>query len=34
VLLLWGRLGLDDPRIHLAGDRAAAATVLSAGIVP
>jgi uncharacterized protein (TIGR03083 family) len=34
VLLLWGRLGLDDPRIHLAGDRAAAVSVLTAGIVP
>jgi uncharacterized protein (TIGR03083 family) len=34
VLLLWGRIGLDDPRIQLTGDRAAALTVLSAGIVP
>jgi uncharacterized protein (TIGR03083 family) len=34
VLLLWGRLALDDPRIQLTGDRAAAAAVLSAGIVP
>ena len=34
VLLLWGRLGLDDPRLQLTGDRAAAASVLSAGIVP
>jgi uncharacterized protein (TIGR03083 family) len=34
VLLLWGRLALEDPRIQLAGDRAAAATVLSARIVP
>ena len=34
VLLLWGRLGLDDPRLHLTGDRVAAASVLAAGIVP
>jgi uncharacterized protein (TIGR03083 family) len=34
VLLLWGRLALGDPRIRLTGDPAAAATVLSAGIVP
>jgi uncharacterized protein (TIGR03083 family) len=34
VLLLWGRLSLDDPRIQLTGDRAAAVSVLSAGIVP
>ena len=34
VLLLWGRVGLDDPRIQLTGDRAAAVSVLSAGIVP
>jgi uncharacterized protein (TIGR03083 family) len=34
VLLLWGRLGLEDPRIHLTGDSSAAAAVLSAGIVP
>ena len=34
VLLLWGRLGLDDPRLNLTGDRAAATTVLAAGIVP
>jgi hypothetical protein len=34
VLLLWGRLGLDDPRLHLTGDRAAAASVLASGIVP
>ena len=34
VLLLWGRLGLDDRRLHLTGDRAAAASVLTAGIVP
>jgi uncharacterized protein (TIGR03083 family) len=34
VLLLWGRIGLDDPRIELTGDTSAAAAVLSAGIVP
>ena len=34
ILLLWGRLPLDDPRLRLTGDRAAAAAVLSAGIVP
>jgi uncharacterized protein (TIGR03083 family) len=34
VLLLWGRLALQDPRIQLTGDPAAAAAVLSAGIVP
>ena len=34
ILLLWGRLPLDDARLRLTGDRAAAAAVLSAGIVP
>ena len=34
ALMLWGRTGLDDPRISVTGDRAAAATVLAAGIVP
>jgi uncharacterized protein (TIGR03083 family) len=34
VLLLWGRLALQDPRIQLTGDPAAATTVLAAGIVP
>jgi uncharacterized protein (TIGR03083 family) len=34
LLLLWGRIRLDDPRIELTGDRAAATAVLSAGIVP
>jgi uncharacterized protein (TIGR03083 family) len=34
VLLLWGRIAMDDPRLQLTGDRAAAAAVLSAGIVP
>jgi len=33
-LLLWGRLPLDDSRFRLTGDRASAAAVLSAGIVP
>ena len=34
ALLLWGRVGLDDHRIALTGDRSIAAAVLSAGIVP
>jgi uncharacterized protein (TIGR03083 family) len=34
VLLLWGRLALDDPRLTVTGDRQAAAAVLGAGIVP
>ena len=34
LLLLWNRIGLDDPRIRLTGDRTAAVSVLSAGIVP
>jgi uncharacterized protein (TIGR03083 family) len=34
VLLLWGRLALDDPRLTVIGDREAAASVLTAGIVP
>lgn len=34
ALLLWGRIGLDDQRLTLTGDRSAAAAVLSAGIVP
>ena len=34
ALLLWGRVGLDDQRVTLTGDRSAAAAVLSAGIVP
>jgi uncharacterized protein (TIGR03083 family) len=33
-LLLWGRIGLDDPRIVLDGDAEVAASVLAAGIVP
>lgn len=34
VLLLWGRLGLDDPRLTVTGDRDAAEGVLFSGIVP
>jgi uncharacterized protein (TIGR03083 family) len=34
VLLLWGRVGLDDPRLTVTGSQEAAAAVLSAGIVP
>ncbi len=34
VLLLWGRLPLDDPRLTVTGSRDAAAAVLSADIVP
>ena len=34
VLLLWGRLTLDDPRLTVTGSREAAETVLRAGIVP
>jgi uncharacterized protein (TIGR03083 family) len=34
VLLLWGRLGLDDRRLTVTGSREAAAAVLTAGIVP
>ena len=34
ALLLWGRIGLDDPRLNVTGDRSAAAAVLAAGIVP
>jgi uncharacterized protein (TIGR03083 family) len=34
ALLLWGRIGLDDPRVTVAGDRSAAVAVVSAGIVP
>jgi uncharacterized protein (TIGR03083 family) len=33
-LLLWGRIGLDDARVRLEGDAAAAGTVLGAGITP
>jgi uncharacterized protein (TIGR03083 family) len=34
LLLLWGRIGLDDPRLVLTGDEAAARAVLTAGITP
>lgn len=34
VLLLWGRVRLDDPRLTVTGSRDAAHRVLSAGIVP
>jgi uncharacterized protein (TIGR03083 family) len=34
ALLLWGRIGLGDPRVGVTGDRSAAAAVLAAGIVP
>jgi len=33
-LLLWRRTGLDDPRLALSGDRAAAVAVLGTAIVP
>lgn len=34
VLLLWGRLGLDDPRRTVTRSREAAESVIGAGIVP
>ena len=34
VLLLWGRVGPDDPRLTASGSSEAAAAVLAAGIVP
>jgi uncharacterized protein (TIGR03083 family) len=34
VLALWGRCGVDDPRLRVQGDPVAAAAVLAAGIVP
>ena len=34
VLMLWGRLDLDDPRLTVTGSPEAAATVLGAGLVP
>ena len=34
VLLLWGRLGLNDRRLTVTGSREAAALVLTAGVVP
>jgi uncharacterized protein (TIGR03083 family) len=33
-LLVWGRIGLDDPRLTPAGDREAALAVLQAGVTP
>ena len=33
-LLLWGRVGLGDPRLALSGDEEAAVGVLGAGLVP
>ena len=34
LLLLWHRVPLDDPRLTVSGDRAAAATVLAAALTP
>jgi uncharacterized protein (TIGR03083 family) len=34
LLLLWGRTTIDDPRIRISGDRAAAVEVLSANLTP
>jgi uncharacterized protein (TIGR03083 family) len=34
LLLVWGRTDLDDPRLVLSGDEAAARAVLSAAVVP
>jgi uncharacterized protein (TIGR03083 family) len=34
LLLLWGRVGLDDPRLRLTGDREAARAVLDAPLAP
>ncbi len=34
LLLVWGRIGLDDPRLSLTGDHDAALAVLSAGLTP
>lgn len=34
LLLVWRRLGLDDPRLSVDGDPAAAGSVLAAGITP
>lgn len=33
-LLIWRRIGLDDPRVVVDGDRAAAAAVLGSGLAP
>jgi uncharacterized protein (TIGR03083 family) len=34
LLLLWGRIGVDDARLALAGDESAAHAVLTAGLTP
>ena len=34
LLLLWGRIGLDDPRLQLSGDEAVADAVLRTALVP
>jgi uncharacterized protein (TIGR03083 family) len=34
LLLLWGRVGLDDPRLRLIGNEAAGRAVLDAPLVP
>ncbi|GLY15792.1 hypothetical protein Kisp01_28070 [Kineosporia sp. NBRC 101677] len=33
-LLIWGRISVDDPRLQVSGDGAAARAVLAAGLVP
>jgi uridine kinase len=34
ALLLWGRVGLDDPAVRVTGDRAAAAAALDRAVTP
>jgi MDMPI C-terminal domain len=34
LLLLWGRTGLDDPRLHVRGTRRDAEQVLAAPLTP
>jgi uncharacterized protein (TIGR03083 family) len=34
LLLLWGRIALDDDRLEVSGDREAALAVLTSGLVP
>ncbi len=34
LLLAWGRVGLDDPRLAVAGDRAAAQSVIETALTP
>ena len=34
LLLLWHRIGLDDPRLTVSGSRAAADAVLAAALTP